>query len=229
MKLNFSITLLASLAVFMGVSAHAGDTQKAISEVTFIAFDVETTGLSPKKERVVELGAVKWRNGKIVDTRNWLINPGKKIPYYATKVHHITDDMVENEPVFGEVLPEFNEFIEGAILLAHNARFDVNFVCEEIARFQGDVPENRVLDSLKIFRAWYPELKSHSLGKVAGHVGISKGDFHRAEEDSAYLIAIFNKGLSSRGITTMDELLKDSGKPLEFKPRGPVQTASLNK
>jgi len=169
-----------------------------VTKTTFIAFDVETTGLSPKKDRVVELGLVKFKNGRIKEKRCWLINPDRPIPVYATKVHGITDEMVADKPRFEDICSDLMAFIGDDILIAHNARFDVNFVSAEIKRMKGTLPDNEVLDSLKLFRAWFPELDSHKLSIVAKHVGSRKGTFHRALDDSIFLKNIFKNAINKQ-------------------------------
>lgn len=166
---------------------------RRLANVTFVAFDTETTGLNPKKDRIVEIGAVKYRNGKIIEEKNWLINPGKSIPWWSTKVHGITNKMVKDAPSFAEAYPDFQKFIKGAVLIAHNARFDIAFVKEEVRRVKGKAPNNFVVDSLGLFRTWFPDLESHSLASVASHAKVSGDEFHRALADSIYVARIFNQ------------------------------------
>lgn len=189
----------------------------SLSHVTFVAFDTETTGFSPSKDRIVEVGAVKFRNGVILEEKNWLINPKRSIPYWAKRVHGITDEMVKDKPGFAEVYPEFREFIGGSVLLAHNAGFDVTFLTESIQRDELKKPKNRVIDSLTLFRGWFPDSESFSLEALADHLDIKGAGFHRALADSMYIYAILNAGLSSREakIQTLGDLEKHA-KVLEF-------------
>ena len=196
------------------------------TDATIVAFDTETTGLSPSKDRIIEIGAVKIRNGKVIATKGWLINPQQDIPSYATRIHGISNDMVADQPVFAEVYPEFKAFIGDSVLVAHNARFDVNFVSSELNRQGLEYPDNQVLDSLKLFRKWYPELKSHKLGSVAGHLGVKEGKFHRAVEDTRYLARIFLKSISEQEPSpTLGDLSDIMGMPLHFTSPRVAQTA----
>ena len=165
-----------------------------ISSLTIVVFDTETTGLSPSKDRVVEIGAIKIRNGEIVEERDWLINPQQPIPPRVTKVHGISDKMVKDKPAFAAVYAEFQEFVGDAILVAHNARFDVDMMRSELTRADLEFPPNMVLDSLKLFRKWYPEATSHKLSFLASHVGIAGDGFHRGDADSRFTALILFDG-----------------------------------
>jgi DNA polymerase III epsilon subunit len=184
-----------------------------ISDLDFVAFDTETTGLNPRKDRVVEIAAVKFRDGKVVGKKSWLINPDRSIPYWVQRVHGITPAMVADKPSFKEVLPEFAAFVQDSVLVAHNARFDVSFMGEEIRRSNGAVPVNQVLDSLALFRNWFPEARSYSLTAMADRLGIEpQGAFHRAMADSMYLALAMNKGLERKESSArLSELITEAG------------------
>ena len=189
-----------------------------ISNVTFVVFDTETTGFSPKNDRLVELGAVKFRNGKVLEEKTWLINPRRSIPSFVQRVHGITPEMVKDSPTFKEVFPEFNEFIKGCVLIAHNANFDVSFMRAEMARNQIEPPQNLTIDSLKLFRAWYPDLKSYRLGDLADYTKVAGGTFHRAEADSHYVFLIFENELQKRQQQSLklSDIYSEAGSPLRF-------------
>jgi DNA polymerase III epsilon subunit family exonuclease len=201
-----TIWLLAFILTTFGADADAKakvasrlpSPNNKIANVTFVAFDLETTGLSPSNDRIVEIGAVKFRNGKIIDQKSWLINPGRSIPWLVQQVHGITDEMVKDAPDFVTVYREFSEFIEGSVLMAHNARFDVSFLSAEIQRAGFPLPQNKVIDTLRLFRRWFPQSPSYSLADIVEYTAVEPGVFHRALEDSAYLFSIFQKGLSHR-------------------------------
>ncbi len=169
-----------------------------LADVTFVAFDTETTGYAGGDHRIVELGAVKFRNGEIIEEKTWLINPERYIPYFARQVHHISNDMVKNSPTFAQVYPEFMEFIDGAVLVAHNAPFDVGFIRDEVIRNSLSVPTNPVINSLNLFRSWFPEAGSHSLEPLTEHLDLPKGTYHRATDDSRYLAEIIHHKVQNR-------------------------------
>jgi len=193
------------------------DRKTQVYSVIFVAFDCETTGFNPKKERVVEIGAVKFRHGEVIEARSWMMNPGTPIPVWASEVHGITDDMVENKPSFKEAYPDFLAFTRGAVLIAHNAVFDISFIKAEAERAGLDVPPNDVLDSLKLFRVWLPGLKSYALEQVAKALGVDAGGYHRALADSVYVKLIFDKGLENqRRKLELGELADDAQGALTF-------------
>lgn len=168
------------------------------NEIEFVAFDTETTGFSPENDRIVEIGAVKFKAGQIVSKREWLINPGVHIPGYATKVHGITDETVADKPTFEEVYPEFLEYVEGTVLIAHNSRFDRDFMRAEMERGGLESPGIILLDSLKILRDLLPNAESHSISNLVDYLDIEASNFHRATVDSQYIGRILKKVVNRR-------------------------------
>lgn len=181
--------------------------------VTFVVFDTETTGFSPSKDRLVEIGAVKIRNGEKLGERTWLINPERYIPWYVQDVHHITPEMVADKPTFAEVYPEFLEFIDGSVLIAHNARFDIRFIAAEAVRNGLPPPKNAVIDSLELFRTWYPDLGSHTVGDLVNLYQIPTEGLHahRATDDSLFVYYAIQQEMERRADEPrFGELLKAS-------------------
>ncbi len=207
-----SLVLSASGAVAQESGGALPKMSTPVSNLTFVVFDTETTGLSPGKDRIVEIGAIKIRNGTIIEERDWLINPGQPIPARVTKIHGITDEMVKDKPSFAAVYPDFQAFVGDAILIAHNARFDVAMVKEEVERNNLSHPGNVVIDSLKLFRTWYPEAETHKLSDLAAHVGITGDGFHRGDADSRFTALILFEGLKSHpNCSNLRKLLAASG------------------
>ena len=191
-----------------------------LSNVTIVIFDTETTGFSPVHDRLVEIGAVKFRGSEVLGERTWLINPQRYIPYYAQRVHNITPDMVKNEPTFAEMYPDFLEFIDGAILIAHNAPFDVRFITAEAKRNNMPVPRNAVIDSLALFRNWFPDAKSHSLTELLPSLGIDISDMqaHRATDDSHFVNFVIQQEMGRKASTPrFKDLLEHAGQVLRFE------------
>ncbi len=188
-----------------------------VSDVTFVAFDTETTGFSAKRDRIVEIAAVKFRNGKIIEEKTWLINPKQNIPYWAERVHGISDSMVKDAPTFQQFYPEFEEFIDDCVLMAHNAKFDISFVAQELTREGRELPGNQVIDSLNLFRKWFPDSQSYTLMDLARKADIHAGMPHRAMTDSLYLFLIFNKKISEQQHNmTLHDLYEEAKGPLKF-------------
>ena len=204
-------TLQLFIAAVLTVGA-AFAAEPLVKDAVFVAFDTETTGFSPKNDRLVEIGAVKFRGtGEILAVTNWLINPEVPVPFYATEVHGITTAMTTNAPVFAKVWPEFSSFCQDSILLAHNATFDVGFLRAGLKRAELEAPALPVLDTLPLFRAWFPQAQSHALGPLAAYLGVDRGDYHRAEADSFHLIDIFNVGMKTRAPFQLQELEREAG------------------
>jgi DNA polymerase-3 subunit epsilon len=108
----------------------------------FVVFDLETTGLDPKKDKIVEIGAVKFDRNGIIARFSVLINPGIPMPYAASQVNHITDEMLKDKPALKDVLPDFIRFIDGAILMAHNSGFDCGFINEALSKCYTEVKKS---------------------------------------------------------------------------------------
>ena len=163
----------------------------------YIVMDVETTGLSPMEgDRIVEIGAVKFKNGVIIDSIESFINPERDIPIQAQRVNNITPDMLVDAPTAAQFLPKFIEFAGGACLVGHNIKFDLDFVCFQLSicgrRLNPDLP---ALDTLKMARHFLPHLKNHKLGTIASVLGIKIVDAHRALADVEMTAQILNRFL----------------------------------
>lgn len=125
------------------------------NKLSFIAVDTETTGLRPLTDRIIQLSAVKFKDGIIVDEFNTLVNPKKKISVAASEVNGIYNDQVEDSPTIKEVLPSFLNFIGSETLVFHNARFDLSFLNRDILKLTGNELTNKVDDTMKIWRNKY--------------------------------------------------------------------------
>lgn len=159
---------------------------------TFIVFDIETTGLSPSNDRITEIGAVKISNYEIVERFSELVNPNMAIPGKITELTGITNDMVRDKRTIEQVLPDFLEFIDGNMLVAHNSDFDTGFIRAACQR-QDIAYELKALDTVTISRALLPELKRHKLNVIAKHLNIKLENHHRAVDDAEATSQIFLK------------------------------------
>lgn len=150
----------------------------------YVVFDLETTGISPYNDSIIEISAVKVIGGKVVDTFSTLVNPRRSIPYGATAVNGITDDMVAGEPFVEEVLPAFNAFIEDFVLVGHNiASFDMKFIWKAATEHLGQTFSNDYIDTLPMARKRLPKLAHHRLVDLAEYYNISTEGAHRALND----------------------------------------------
>lgn len=190
-----------------------------LSEVTFAVFDLETTGLSPARDRVVELGLVRVRNGYLLGTRSWLVHPGRPIPEAAQRVHHISDEDVQDQPPLAAIYPAFARQLAGSVMVAHNAGFDVRFLQAEAARAGFPEPPNHVIDTLRLARNRYTELSSHTLEDVARRLQINVTDRHRAQGDTLVLAEILVRVIDDLGpAATLGDLYKEAGGWMVFEP-----------
>lgn len=160
--------------------------EKRIDKIVsdYVVFDLETTGTSTANDEVVEISAVKVRNGTVVDEFTSLVNPQCPISYGASRVNHITDAMVENAPLFRDVLGEFLDFAGNDVLVGHNIYvFDMRFIYRDAKKYYGTMPENEYIDTLVLARNFLPQLDHHKLVDLAAYYGISSAGAHRALND----------------------------------------------
>lgn len=149
----------------------------------YIVFDLETTGLSPIKNEIVQLSAVKVVAGKQVDTFNRYVKPSQRIPLIVTSINGIDNDMVESEQKIEEVLPEFLKFICDFILIAHNAKFDMSFLAAAMNKTSNKSLTNNYIDTLKWSRKILPNIGSHSLDSLINYYALEDADRHNGLGD----------------------------------------------
>ncbi len=177
------------------ISITLTDDDIMLSGATFTIFDIETTGFCINFHEIIEIGAVKVQNGVIIDTFSEFIKPKKPIPDYISNLTHITNDDVYSAPDIYMVLPRFKEFIKGSILVAHNAKFDTDFIYENMRRqniFDGPYP---CIDTLQLARCFIDKynLKKFNLGALGKSLKIEVETQHRAIHDARTLNNIFMK------------------------------------
>lgn len=150
----------------------------------YVVFDLETTGISVNSDDIIEISAVKVKNGEVVDTFETLVNPERHIPAGATKVNHITDAMVADAPLLEEAMVIFMDFIGDSILVGHNINsFDMKFIYKAAEQLFDKVIANDYIDTLTMARRCLPELPHHRLGDVSEYFHISTEGAHRALND----------------------------------------------
>lgn len=181
----------------------------------FIIFDIETTGLSAINDGITEIGAIKVKDGRVIDTYSQLVNPEKEISEFITNLTGITNDMVADKPKIKDVIGDFKEFISGGVLVAHNASFDIGFIREKM-RINNLELNNPILDTLGLARAVFPDLKNHKLDNLAKHLDVNLDNHHRAVDDAKATKDIFLKILEileNRNIKSLTDInsLSDKG------------------
>ncbi len=186
--------------VIYGMEAYLVDDLKEIVtgdkgqdlDSVFVVFDIETTGFSPIHNRIIEIGAVKIENGEMTGKFSTFVNPDVPIPFEIEKLTGINDEMVIGAPMIEQVLPQFMEFCQGAVLVAHNANFDMGFIMENAARL-GLPRDFTYVDTVGIARLLLPHQAKHTLDAVAKTLGISLENHHRAVDDAQATAEIFVK------------------------------------
>jgi DNA polymerase III subunit epsilon len=199
-------------------TVHAGSL--ALEEAPYVVFDVETTGSAAGKGgAITEFGALKLVGGEVVDRFSTLVNPGRPIDPFVVRLTGITDRMVSDAPSISEVMPRFEEFVEGCVLVGHNVHFDCSFVTA--ARGGKPLP-NEVLDTLKLSRCLVPGLKRYRLSALVNHFGVRQAPNHRALADAAATAEVFKrllKLLGSAGLESVGEALAIRGGRGRIKPQ----------
>lgn len=161
----------------------------------YAVIDVETTGLSPKVERLTEIAIVIFENGHIVDEYSSLINPEKSIPYHITQLTGINNQMVQNAPFFYEIAKKIVELTESCTFVAHNASFDYRFIQAEFARYGYDY-QRKIVDTVKLARKMMPGFSSYGLGNLCNQLGIKIENRHRALGDALATVEVLKRILN---------------------------------
>jgi DNA polymerase III epsilon subunit family exonuclease len=184
------------------------DDSRALSETDFVVFDIETTGPKMPPSRIMELGAVRVSGGRIVSEFQTLVNPLMPIPPFISGLTGIRDEMVADAPTFDKVAADWLLFADTAVLVAHNAIFDVGFINHEIrSLFPGRRMMNAHICTVSLSRRLLPELKSFRLVALAEHFAVPHGARHRAGDDARATASIFLRlleHLHENGVRDLD-------------------------
>lgn len=197
-----------------GVPIVINPQERVLKDDTYVVFDVETTGLSAVHDVIIELAAVKIRNGEIIDRFSEFANPHRKLSQQIIELTHITDDMLKDAPEIDDVIKRFLTFIDGSVLVAHNARFDMGFLQEAVKRLGEEPVQNPVIDTLELARFLFPNLKNHRLNTLAAQLNVKLEQHHRAIYDAEATGHILWKMLEetfNKGITHLHQLNENIG------------------
>ncbi|HQD43399.1 MAG TPA: PolC-type DNA polymerase III, partial [Defluviitoga tunisiensis] len=203
---------------------------KYIQEAEYVVFDLETTGLEPALNEIIEIGAVKLKDMKIVSKFHSLVKPKKPVSQFTTNLTGITNEMLEKENPIEVVLPEFLSFIENTILVAHNAEFDYRFLREWVSKVYNEHFEQTYIDTLALSKSLL-NLKGYSLDKVVDELNLGNFEHHRAHEDANVTALVFIKLIEmakSKNIKMLSELEKLK-KYIDYRRIRPTQMTILVK
>ena len=176
---------------------------------SFVVFDIETTGLDSFENEIIEIGALKVKYGKVVDSFDHLIKPNHPISDFITDLTGITNEMVENAESIEEVLEQFINFIGDNILMGHNVNFDINFVYDHAEKYNNYNLTNDFIDTLRLARKLLPEMPHHRLSDLADYYNIDKTGHHRALKDVEMTLEVYNH--------LVEEILNQYGNLDNFK------------
>ena len=163
----------------------------------FVSFDLETTGLYPIKDKIVEIGAVRFAGDKVTDTFHTLVNPGVLIPQEVIAIHGITDDMVRNAPLEKYAVEEFLKFASHDILIAHNVAFDAGFIMASVAQYKIRTPDNSLIDTCELAKKFIKGVENYKLVTLGRHLNIRQTGYHRAMADATVGMEVFRRIVSN--------------------------------
>lgn len=153
---------------------------------SYVVVDLETTGLSPEWDSIIEIGAIKVVDGEIIEVFQQLVNPGFLIDDFIQGLTGITNDMLRGMPKIQNVLPEFESFVHNSIVVGHNVNFDINFLYDDYSYYFDKPFSNGFIDTMRISRKIFPQLEHHRLSDVVDCLDIQAGEYHRALADCEY-------------------------------------------
>ncbi|WP_203362340.1 PolC-type DNA polymerase III [Bacillus sp. REN10] len=213
-----------------GVPIAYHDAHRFLPDETYVVFDVETTGLSAVYDTIIELAGVKIKNGEIIDRFESFANPHHPLSATTINLTGITDDLVENAPEVEEVLQKFKEWTADAILVAHNASFDMGFLQAGYERYNIEKATNPVIDTLELARFLYPSMKNHRLNTLAKKFDVELTQHHRAiydAEATGYLMLKMLQDAAEKGITYHDQFNEHMGEGDAYKRARPYHCTIL--
>ncbi len=205
------------------VNLALNTTNDNLNDLTYVVFDLETTGLYPEFDDIIEFGAIKYRNNQIIDKIDFFIKPNQPLTDFTQDLTGIREKDVENAISAREGIVQIMSWIGNATLIAHNAiDFDFNFIVKKCEQYNLDIPTNPVIDTLHISRALFPEYKSHTLGKMCAKHGVDYDEIaaHRADYDAEVLFSLWLvllKRMQQQGITTINDINSLSSHKLRAK------------
>lgn len=191
-------------------------TSKNWKELSFVAFDTETSGAYPVGYDIVEFGAVKWSQGRQVGRLELLFRPREPMSEFIIGIHGITNEMVSQAPLISEKIEEIKNFFDGSVLMAHHAPFDMGFIAYEFEKNKIEFPKEKVICTSLLSRAVFPNLVNHKLQTLIKIFDFPKGAAHRAGDDAEACLQVGLKCMEKLGDVGLDEIYKKMGKALSW-------------
>ena len=213
-----------------GVPIAYKPTDRNLKDATYVVFDVETTGLSNQYDQIIELAAVKVKDGEIIDKFERFSNPHEKLSETIINLTHITDDMLVDAPEIEEVLTEFKEWVGDAIFVAHNASFDMGFIDTGYERLGFSPSTNGVIDTLELSRTINTEYGKHGLNFLAKKYGVELTQHHRAiydTEATAYIFIKMVQQMKELGVTNHKDINKKLSNEDAYKRARPTHVTLI--
>ena len=186
------------------------DFSRSVTEITFTAFDFETTGLYPATDRIVEFGAVQFCDARMLGSFEALVDPGIPVPDGAAAISGITTEMVRGKPGIDTVLPQFMTFLGDSVLVAHNAPFDVGFLRAALDAAGLPSLTNMIIDTQVLAQRAFPRHKSYALQALVSELELPRGNAHRGLDDAIMCMRLFQAcvdSLSFMGEMSLQQLL----------------------
>lgn len=211
-------------------TAAAPPSNAPLRGVTFIALDTETTGFSPARDRLIEIAVVKFRDRQVLAEHAWLVNPGVPLPADTERLTGITSNMLAAAPPFAAVYRDVAAGLDDAVVLIHNAPFDVRFLNAELRRAGLPGGTNVILNTLPLCRQWFPQARRYSLDALTRSLAITNARPHRALADAAALEAIFERGLTNLPASaSVEDLIRAAGGALRLEGTNAAARAERKK
>lgn len=213
-----------------GVPIAYKPTDRNLKDATYVVFDVETTGLSNQYDQIIELAAVKVKDGEIIDKFERFSNPHEKLSETIINLTHITDDMLVDAPEIEEVLTEFKEWVGDAIFVAHNASFDMGFIDTGYERLGFGPSTNGVIDTLELSRTINTEYGKHGLNFLAKKYGVELTQHHRAiydTETTAYIFIKMVQQMKELGVANHKDINKKLSNEDAYKRARPTHVTLI--
>ncbi len=213
-----------------GVPIAYNSDDRVLLDETYVVFDVETTGLSAVYDTIIELAAVKIKNGEIIDKFESFANPHQPLSETIINLTHITDDMLQDAPEVEEVLAKFHDWMGDHTLVAHNADFDMGFINTGFKKFGMEEATNPVIDTLELARYLFPDMKNHRLNTMCKKLDIELTQHHRAiydTEATSYLLWKLIKLADEKGIINHNQFNQHMGEGNSYQRARPFHATLL--